>query len=213
MGLFDIFKKTPTVRCVQCGVQIKETDAHRFRGGVYCSICYSHQDFSNGNQANIKIDIPDLTPIKDAAKKAADIKSMPASIRDVKAAFDTAGIKCLSAQFGDQWEVHAGVNGKAVTYTMKYISKTSDNNGLGLRIFNLIQVPAAKRGEILALLSHFQSRYRFWRLNLDASNNVNGEYDFPPASSNHGKMAVELFIRTMKMIDDIYSDLAQCTWK
>ena len=214
MGLFDIFKKTPMVRCAQCGVQIKETDAHRFRGGVYCSICYSHQDFSNGNQPNIKIDIPDLTPIKDAAKKASDAnKGMPVPIRDVKKAFDNAGIKCLSAQFGDQWEVHAGVNGKAVTYTMKYICKTSDNNGLGLRIFNLIQVPAAKRGEILALLSQFQSRYRFWRLNLDSGNNVNVEYDFPPATSGHGKMAVELFIRTMKMIDDIYSDLAQCTWK
>lgn len=213
MGLFDIFKKTPTVRCVQCGVQIKETDAHRFRGGVYCSICYSHQDFSNGNHANIKIDIPDLTPIKDAAKKAADIKSMPASIRDVKAAFDTAGIKCLSAQFGDQWEVHAGVNGKGVTYTMKFISKTSDNNVLGLRIFNLVQVPGEKRRDVLKLLSDFQSRYRFWRFNLDNTNNVNVEYDFPPATSKHGAMAVEMFLRTMKMIDDIYPELSQCIWK
>lgn len=213
MGLFDIFKKTPTVRCVQCGVQIKETDAHRYRDGVYCSICYSHQDFSGGAKSSITIDIPNLTQKKNTTKQDSNNKEIPATIQDIKSDFESAGIKCLSAQFGDQWEVHAGVNGKGITYTMKFICKTSDNNVFGLRVFDLVHVPAEKRRDVLLLLSQFQSRYRFWRFNLDADNKVNIEYDFPPATSNHGKMAVELFLRTMKMIDDIYPELSQCVYK
>lgn len=213
MGLFDIFRKTPTVRCTQCGVQIKETDAHRYRDGVYCSICYSHQDFSGGTKSNITIDIPNLTPQKNTAKRDPNAKAIPTAIQDVKTEFESAGIKCLSAQFGDQWEVHAGVSGKGTTYTMKFICNVKTSDNLGLRVFDLIHVPTEKRGEILSLLSQFQSRYRFWRFNLDASNQVNLEYDFPPATSKHGKMAVELFLRTMKMIDDIYPELSQCVWK
>ena len=213
MGLFDIFKKTPTVRCVQCGVQMKETEAHRYRNGVYCSICFSHQDFTTGAKSNITIDIPNLTLKKDTAAQNTGNQNTPAIIKDIKSNFDTSGIKSMFAQFDDQWEVHAGVNGQGVTYTMKFICKASDNNVFGLRIFELIHVPAAKRRDVLLLLSQLQARYRFWRFNLDSSNSVNIEYDFPPATSNHGKMAVELFIRTVKMIDDIYAELYQCVWK
>lgn len=213
MGLFDIFKKTPTVRCVQCGVQIKETDAHRYRDGVYCSICFSHQDFTNRAKSNITIDIPNLPQKNNTQTRNTDSNPIPANIQDIKSAFESAGVKSLSAQFGDQWEIHAGVNGKGVTYTMKFISKTTDKNVLGLRIFNLIQVPARNRRNMLQLLSQLQSRYRFWRFNLDPSNNVNVEYDFPPATTNHGKMAVELFLRTMKMIDECYSQMSECALK
>ncbi|MBR5617440.1 MAG: hypothetical protein IKW50_04585 [Oscillospiraceae bacterium] len=213
MGLFDIFKKTPTVRCTQCGVQLKETDAHRYRNGVYCSICYSHQDFSAASKPEVKIDIPALEALQKKAKQQSGSDAMPASIRDVKASFDSSGIKCLSAQFGEQWEVHAGVEGKGVTYTMKFISRISDSNILGLRIFNLICVPSEKRKATLMLLSQFQTQYRFWRFNLDSSNNVTVEYDFPPATAHHGKMAVELFLRTMKVIDDIYPILSQQVWR
>lgn len=213
MGLFDIFRKTPTVRCVQCGVQIKETDAHRYRDGVYCSICFSHQDFSNRNQPNITIDIPDFPVKKPAGRQDSGNKAMPAAIQSIKTEFESSGIKCLSAQFGDQWEVHAGVNGKGVTYTMKFICKISDNNVFGLRVFSLIHVSAEKRADMLNLLSQFQNRYRFWRFNLDSGNDVNVEYDFPPSTSNHGKMAVEMFLRTMKMVDDIYPELSQCVWR
>ena len=212
MGLFDIFKKTPMVRCAQCGVQIKETDAHRHQGKVFCTICFSHQDFSSGPKSNVTFDIPNLTQQINTAKKDLDSKAMPAMIQDIKKHFDTVGIKCLSAQFGDQWEVHAGVNGKDTSYTIKYITKGTDGGDLGLRIFSLIHVPDGKRREALATLSGLQSRYRFWRLNLDDGNNVNVEYDFPPATSNHGKMAAELFLRTVKLIDDIYPELAKCVW-
>jgi len=213
MGLFDIFKKTPTVRCVQCGVQLKETDAHRYRDGVYCSICFSHQDFTSKAKPNITIDIPELPTKKNATKQNAGTKAMPATIQDIKAEFESAGIKCFSVQVGDQWEVHAGVSGKGVSYTMKFICKMSNDSVLGLRIFDLIKVPAEKRRDVLLLLGNFQNRYRFWRFNLDGSNNVNVEYDFPPATAKHGKMAVELFLRTMKMIDDTYSELSKCVWK
>ena len=212
MGLFDIFKKTPTVRCVQCGVQIKETEAHRYRDGVYCSICFSHQDFSGGTKSSVTIDIPNFKHQQNSVKRDSDSNTMPASIRDIKKEFETANIKCLSAQFGDQWEVHAGVNGKGITYTMKFISKTTDVNNLSLRVFDLVHVPAERRTDVLRLLGRFQSRYRFWRFNLNSVNKLNVEYDFPPASSNHGKMAVEMFLRTMKLIDDIYPELSQCIW-
>lgn len=212
MGLFDIFKRTPTVRCVQCGVQIKETDAHRYRNGVYCSICFSHQDFTSKSQPNITFDVSNLAAQTAGIKQDSAADSTPAAIKDIKKTFDSAGIKCLSAQFGDQWEVHAGVNGKGVSYTMKFICKTSDVNVFGLRVFNLVRVSPAKRRDVLELLSQFQSRYRFWRFNLDTDNNVNLEYDFPPATSSHGKMAVEMFLRTMKLVDDIYPELSRCIW-
>lgn len=209
MGLFDLFKKTPMVRCKQCGVQIKETDAHRHGDGVYCSICFGRQDFGSSGVSNIKIDIPNIPNRKETAKHESGSNATPALIQDIKKEFDTAGIKCFSAQFSDQWEVHAGVNGKDTTYTIKFICKGVDDKNVGLRIFDLIKVTSGNRTEVLELLSRFQSTYRFWRFNLDNGGNVNVEYDFPPATSGYGKMAVELFLRTMKMVDDIYLELSR----
>lgn len=206
MGLFDFLKRTPTVRCSQCGVQIKETDAHRYRNGVYCSICFGREDF-------IKENTPTVTQTNTAEKKKSDDNAAPDVIRDIKKAFEDAGVKYFDARFGDQWEVHAGVNGNDVTYIMKFISKISDQNVLGLRIFGLIHVPAQKRRAALAQIAQLQTQYRFWRFNLDSDGHVNVEYDFPPATSNHGAMAIELFLRTMKMVDEVYPQLSKCVWQ
>ena len=113
---------------------------------------------------------------------------------------------------GNQWELVAGVNGKASTYQVKFICKDDGKCDVAVRIFGLAHYPDHRRNVALPILNEFQRKYRFIKLNLDKSGDVNLEYDLPACQSNVGASCVELFLRIMKIVDEIYPDLMRSVW-
>ncbi len=138
---------------------------------------------------------------------------MHRAILEIERAFKEADLKCKTVHIGDQCELIAGVSGKGCSYEMKFICKDNTrNNDVAMRIFSLIQVSHDKTDQMLETLNGIQKKYRFLRFTLDADNEVKVEYDMPNCTTDVGPIAVELLVRTMRIIDDVYPELMRCLW-
>ena len=111
--------------------------------------------------------------------------------------FNTQGQEELDAGF----PVNGGPN-----VMMKFISRDNDND-VAARIFGLItKTRKEKRARLMEACNVLNRKIRFMKFNLDPDGDINVEYDFPVHSSDEciGEMAFEIFVRTMKILDDEY---------
>lgn len=208
MALFDFLKKkSDYVVCARCGAKLAPHDAKLYGGHKYCSVCYPQvipQTSSNTEHHG-------GTTYATAGTTSGN-STMPATIQDIKQAFDKASLKYNINHVGDQWELVAGINGKANTYQIKYICKETAKGDVAMRVFRLTHFSQDRWDSIYPVLQQFQRKYRYLKFNLDKDGDVNLEYDFPLCTTNTGACAVELLIRTMKMVDDIYPELMHSLW-
>lgn len=209
MAFFDFLQKNnKTVRCARCGSNVKEKDSKQFKGQIYCASCH----------AKITAPVKTSTPEKPKGPQITSVQigNTPVgchpAIQEIKNAFDAANLHSQVIHAGDQWEVIAGVNGKANTYQIKFICKENARNDVAMRIFDLCSFPQDRRQNAFPLLNKFQRQYRFLRFTMDDDNSVKVEYDLPSCSTDLGPSAVEMMLRTMKIIDDIYPELMKALW-
>ncbi len=211
MGLFGFGKKS-TIRCARCNNTVKQDDIRGHEGKVYCSFCYNRileeKSFA-GKKTERTAPRPPRTINVDTTY---DYRQMPASLTSIKEAFDKTETKYRVNHFGDQWELVAGVNGKANIFEVKYICKDSDPRVIALRVFSLCHVENHQKAAVHKVLNTLNETYRYVRFTLDSDNDVKVEYDFPDATTNHGAVALELLLRTVSIIDDSYPKLMQTLW-
>ncbi len=87
-----------------------------------------------------------------------------------------------------------------------FISRDDDND-VALRILGLItKVPEEKRTRVMEACNILNTKIRYLKFNVDVDGDINVEYDFPINSGDDclGTMAVEMFARTMKILDAEY---------
>ena len=236
MGLFDIFKKSKTIQCARCSATVNENAAKEFRGKKYCAYCHGvvssgtgNQNQGggyhggNGNRGGQHTNTGSQGGYNGGGQNFGGSGysngstgytggSEHPSIQDIRKAFDAVKINYHVNHIGNQWELVAGVNGKANTYQVKFICKDDGKCDVAVRIFGLAHYPDHRRNVALPILNEFQRKYRFIKLNLDKSGDVNLEYDLPACQSNVGASCVELFLRIMKIVDEIYPDLMRSVW-
>ena len=207
MALFGFLSNgKATARCTRCNTPLKEDDVRRHNGQIYCDFCLVRvrdEEKAQGSRPARP------NPIVDSVGSSSG--THPA-IQEIKVAFDAAKIHYSVHHIGDQWELVAAVSGKANNYQIKFISKDGGKNDVALRIFSLVHISASNRPQTLAVLNSFQRKYRFLRFTLDTDDDVKVEYDMPSCTTDIGGAAVEMMLRTMKMIDDIYPELMRCVW-
>jgi len=92
---------------------------------------------------------------------------------------------------------------------------TDDLNDVAMRIFGLIShIPPEKRLPVLEACNTLNNKIRFLKFTLDSDGDVNVEYDFTEKSADVciGKMALELFLRTVRILDSEYVVLANALY-
>lgn len=224
MGLFDFLKKDKTtLRCVRCSKPLSDAEARYHDGKAYCVSCQPRTVSGSGSATIDAINSArsgstgnsggnGSTNQFNHSGNSGNNGNIPMNIQEVRAAFDKAGLKHELKHIGDQWELIAGVNGKANTYQVKFIAKDHGNSGVGMRIFGLARYPQNRRQAGYRMLNQFQHKYRYLRFTLDNDGDVNVEYDFPDCTTDSGSCAVELMLRTMKIIDEVYPEIMRTLW-
>lgn len=207
MALFGFLSKGKTsARCTRCNTPLKDDDIRRHNGQIYCDFCLGRVRDEEKNRGS-RSSRPN--PIVESGGYSGG--THPA-IQEIKVAFDKANLHHSVQHIGDQWELVAGISGKANNYQIKFICKDGGKNDVAMRIFSLVHISASNRAQTLALLNSFQIKYRFLRFTLDSDDDVKVEYDMPSCTNDIGGSAVEMLLRTMKMIDEIYPELMRCVW-
>lgn len=136
-------------------------------------------------------------------------------IRLITEAFDANGLKYQVFETEEHQDIHApfGINNGPFV-DVRFISLNRSND-VSVRIVNLAnRVPAEKRIRLLEVLNQLNSKYRFLKFAMDAENSIQVEYDFPAKTGDDslGEMAVEVFIRTMQILNEGYIHIARALY-
>ena len=123
-------------------------------------------------------------------------------------AFDEAKIKyCVRCEEdgGKEWvEALFPVDGGPIV-AERFFSTDNDND-VAVRILSLInKVPEERKGQILDVCNYLNEELRHVKFCLDNRGNV--RFDFPITLSDEcvGPVAVEVFIRSMRILDEKYN--------
>ncbi len=128
--------------------------------------------------------------------------------------FDRANIKYQLTDDQDEGYsyVEASFKSKAGTVVLvKYISRDNDND-YAVRVFSLAHIPDEKIEDALKLINAKNRKFRYVKFVLDDDGDVNMEYDLPMKGGNLGPCAVEMFIRFVKIIDEVLPEFMHLIW-
>jgi len=213
MGLFgSIFGKRNAIHCARCNNTVKENDIKGHDGKVYCSSCYNRILEEEKRRTKTRTGAGTSTGTKSIhIDTTHDYTKCPDPIQEIRDTFTKADIKYRVNHFGDQWEVVAPIGGKENNYEIKFICK-EPISAVALRVFSLAHFEKDKHEKLYPLLNQLQEKYRFLRFTLDADNDIKLEYDIPLLTTGIGAVSLELLLRTMQIVDDVYPDLMKCSW-
>ena len=127
-------------------------------------------------------------------------------------AFKQAGIKYRVEDGEKTSRVVAGFtpkNGSAVR--VNFIS-SDDDNDVAVRAIAIVSATDDKRDAMLRIVNECNAQFRYCKFVVDDDNDVNAEFDFPVRTQNVGPMAVEIFIRFMKIIEEVYPRFMKALW-
>lgn len=128
--------------------------------------------------------------------------------------FDEANIKydVVDNQDAGYSYVAASFKSKANTVvSIKFISNDDDSD-VEVRAFSLAHIPDERFAGALKLVNELNRRFRYVKFVIGADNDVNAEYDLPLRNTNLGPCATEIFIRSMKIIDEALPELMHLIW-
>ena len=126
---------------------------------------------------------------------------------------DRVGLKYRDCRDLDNGEsvVVCGVNGKNnARYDVIYIFD-KDGHAVSLRVFGLVQFPDEKYGAILDVANSINAGYR-WLKFYAGDGKINVQCDAIISDETSGAICVELFVRTMRIIDDVYPKFMHLLW-
>lgn len=213
MALFDFLKKNNKfIRCARCSRELTSGEAVQHNGQSYCTSCYTSILSASQPVGTRTAERPKTVEKPRVVEQSDYAGDCHPAIADIKQTFDKANLNNKVIHAGSQWELHASISGKANSYVLKYIMKETGKGDLALRIFKLANVPENRRMNVYPVLNSLQRQYRFVRFNLDSDGDVNLEYDLPNCTTGIGGIALEMLLRIMKIVDDIYPELMKALW-
>lgn len=130
-------------------------------------------------------------------------------------AFTAHGLKHQVTENEQYQEIHVpfGIKNGPLA-DVKFIS-AGRGNDTQVRIMNLVNaVPEEKRYKVLEACNTLNNKYRYIKFNMDKDNDVHVEYDLPVSTGNDclGEMAVEIFIRTVQILNEGYILIAKALY-
>lgn len=133
----------------------------------------------------------------------------------IEAAFKEEGLKFAVEEEEKRSYVTAGFNIKSgPNVRMLFISRDDDND-VSLRLFGILSgVDESKEADILKVVNECNCTYRFLKFTIDSDRDVNVECDLPERTPDAGvgPMCAEYFIRTMKILDEVYPKFMKALW-
>ena len=134
--------------------------------------------------------------------------------RTVQQAFLTSGIKCSSADLANFSYVEAGFTGDNYTVKIRFISEDNDND-VKMLTDNIAKFPKNKFANAYKLMNELSRKYKYVKFCVDDDGDVTAQYDFPICLTNEavGKVAVEIALRTAKIVDDAYPEIMKAIWQ
>lgn len=135
--------------------------------------------------------------------------------RLIEEAFKKEGLKFSVEEEEKRSYITAGFSIKSgPNVRMLFISRDDDND-VSLRLFGVLSsVDESKVPEITKIVNECNCTYRFVKFCIDSDNDVNVECDLPERTPDDGvgPMCAEYFIRTMKILDEVYPKFMKALW-
>lgn len=89
----------------------------------------------------------------------------------------------------------------------------TDNQGVALRVFNLVKFPEDKLDRMMRQICDLNNRFRFIKFCIDFSDNtVQAEMDGVFRDNDVGEICRELVGRTVTICDEAYPELMKAIW-
>lgn len=134
-----------------------------------------------------------------------------AATQKIESTFKANNIRCRINETQSTSAVEAGFTGENTQMTVRFISTDNDND-VAARILSFVKVPANKRSAVLEAINGLHRRFRYASFSVDDDGDVVVAYDFPLRTSDPGDIAVEMFIRLVKIADQAYPELMKAIW-
>lgn len=138
--------------------------------------------------------------------------AMYKATRIIDEAFNDEEIRHSIEQHGDSESVCAGFAvEKGPLVMIRFISRDDDND-VAVRILSLFNdIPENERVKVLKAINKMNCEMRYVKFCLDDGGDINVEYDVPVRCSDDslGKVACELFYRTMQIVRDKYEQIVR----
>ena len=126
---------------------------------------------------------------------------------------EKAGLKYSIKETNNMSYTESGVSGKGCTYQVRFIS--ADENNVKALSSEFAKFPEDKMDAGYKMLNEFNRTYRFVKFTMDPNDGaVSIQCDLPVSLDDDvvGKVAVELLIRFMGIIDDAYPEIMRSIW-
>lgn len=133
----------------------------------------------------------------------------------IKQEMDRQGLKYSVEEYDDRSILFAGFgieNGPSVR--VQFISRDNDND-VAIRLFRMVNnVAESKVNKMTEAINECNNQYRYLKFVLDADRDVNIEYDIPVKAGDDtvGAEACEIFVRIMKVADEVYPKFMKVIW-
>lgn len=89
----------------------------------------------------------------------------------------------------------------------------TDNEGVAIRVFNIVKIPDDKLAKMLITVNSLNYEYRFVKFCIDTDDNtVQAEADVSFRAGSVGPVCMELLLRVTKLCDDVYPTLMKAIW-
>ena len=131
----------------------------------------------------------------------------------IKDEFDRVGIKYRVVEDEKRCIVEAGFKSDAGTSVRVQFISRDDDNDVAVRAFSLASVPESKVPAVTKLANDSNLKYRYIKFVVDNDNDFNAEYDFPVRCENIGPACGEIFVRFMKIIDEVLPAVMKEIWR
>lgn len=108
--------------------------------------------------------------------------------------------------------VVCGFNGKHnARYDVMIIFDKSEKSA-GLRVFQLAAVDEEKRDEMLRVINRINSAYRWIKLTMNDEGQVAAEADAVITQETVGPVCIEVMLRLVNILNDVYPDIMRAMW-
>ena len=97
------------------------------------------------------------------------------------------------------------------SYRIRFIN-TEDNNEVAVRVFGIASIAKDQIPRILPVINQLNAKYRFAKLVCDNDGDINLSYDFFAHSIHPEKCAMEVLVRVVDIIDDVYPAIMRALW-
>ena len=131
---------------------------------------------------------------------------------EIKRAFDARKLKYHIMDNGEVSAVEAGISGEKYSGLEVVFFSPDDDNDVAVRIMKICKVPSDRMAHMLVAVNKCNEKFRYVKLVIDKDRDVNLEYDMPLKNENVGDIAVEMLVRIMKMMEEIYPVLMKAMY-